>query len=217
VTDSLFFVLLALIGGTFFGSPIWGYFARKLYIRLDRVPKQRLVLLQLTLILLAILIVKTSWSFRGLLADALVLSLAFFSFVGLAFIVSALKPKYLTWIVPVAAMVPTIAGMFLTVTLLGLMFIVGEYVPERAGTIDARHSYRITYYGNATTSWGGARVKVLYHPLLLPFVEKQVFDRELEFSEFKFTEVEVKAGQNAILVVCPKLEGEPKVFTLPSS
>jgi len=208
---------MILFGVTCFSSPIWGWFARRWLLRFEHYRRARFLCVQLYLICIALLIVETPWSFRGLLVDAVFLSLGYFSFMGIAFSASALKPKFLTWIVPVAAMVPTIAGMFVTVTLLGLMFIIGDYVPEKAGTIDFRHTYRITYYGNATTSNGGARVQVLYHPLLLPFLERPIFDRELEFTDYDFTEAEVKGVAGAILVTCPTTSHSQKVFSVPIS
>jgi hypothetical protein len=104
----LFEFLLVITGAAFVLSPIWGFISRRLFTRMGGRYRNWLLGVQAALCLLGTLVLASNWSFSGVIADAFVLFLGYLAYSGLAFIVSAIRPRALTWVVTAVAMIPTL-------------------------------------------------------------------------------------------------------------
>jgi hypothetical protein len=133
----------------------------------------------LGLIASAVWIVCTKWSFTGLVPDAVALALAYWAYSFFLFLIPISKRLW-RGIVIAIGMIPAAAGISIgTFGLLGLIFALGDRSPHQEGTLSKNYSYRIAWWGDATSDHDGADLKILYHSAFAPFLEKEIMPRPL--------------------------------------
>jgi hypothetical protein len=189
--------------GSLIGALPFGFYLRRAFVTASPI-KRRNILVFLTSSLLSGLVILTSpWSFSGILLDAAVLSMAVISYFGLVFLLSLLPPQRWTWVLTLIGTLPlAIAVLPLS---LALVFIVGDEIPHSEGLLTRNYSYRINWFGNATTTYNGADFKLLYHPWPLSFLEKQVFVKRFVDGDCTVDKLEAHPapGGKQILIDCP--------------
>jgi hypothetical protein len=50
----------------------------------------------------------------------------------------------------------------------------------------------------------GADLTVLCHPTLIPFVEKEIFRKQYEDSDYTFADLSVNVSGKQVLILCPR-------------
>lgn len=198
----------ALFVATFLFSIPVGFFGRKVYLRSGRVARKWIVLCCFSAIAIASGILFSKWSFRGMIADAVFLSLAYLSYSLLVFLIST-RPKAPFVVLTVIGMVPTAAGLFLSVVgILGLMFVFGDMAPHERGNLNRNYAYRIAWWGGAMTDHDGADLKIFYRPTLAPFLEKEIYAKTYIDSSYDFDALKVFLVDGQIVLQCPSAGGK---------
>ncbi len=166
---------------------------------MDRSLRRQLLLVHAVVILLAVAIARSKWSFTGVMADAFVLSLAWFAYADLAFALSLLRPKAAGWALACIASLPLLAGLLVGISpfMVVVMFALHDMTPRKQAHLDRNYSYRITWYGAAFTS-EGSEVRVFYHPTLAPFLEKEIFLKQVPTDD-----IHLERKKDVIIVHCP--------------
>lgn len=189
---------------TFLISPVAAVLARRSFKDWAAPTKRTFIALNLALIAIATLILTTKWSFSGLVADAIVLAAGYFAYTALLFLISLIKPKWLTWSVVGLGLIPTAVGVFLGITMLGLLFILGDMVPREEARLSRNYSYRISWYGGAIADHDGAELTILYHPTYLPFIEEELLKKDYEDSDYDFQNLSVDLFGGQVRISCPR-------------
>jgi hypothetical protein len=199
--------IMAYFFGLAFGSSIgalpFGFYLRRPFVAASPSKRRNILVFLISALCSGLVILKSPWSFSGILLDAAVLSLATISYFGLVFLLSLLPPRRWTWVLTLIGTLP-IAIAVLPLSL-GLIFIVGDEIPRSEGLLTRNYSYRINWFGNATTSQNGADFKLLYHPWPLSFLEKQVLVKRFSDSDCTVDKLGAHpaSGGKQILIDCP--------------
>jgi hypothetical protein len=200
----------ALAFGSLVGALPFGFYLRRSFLKASPVKRRNILVFLTSAILSGLVILTSPWSFSGILLDAAVLSLAFISYFGVAFLLSLLPPRRWTWVLTLIGTLPI--AIYVLPLSLALIFIVGDEIPHAEGVLLTNYSYRINWFGNATTSQNGADFKLLYHPWPLSFVEKQVLVKRFLDSDCTVDNLEAHSTPDGkqILINCPG--AAPTVF-----
>jgi hypothetical protein len=204
MTLNLMTFFIAIWDATFLLSPIVALIARSEYKQWRSSVRRLFLVANFSFLTIGGLILVTKWSFSGLAADAVALGAGYSAYTCLIFLISLRRPKALTWTIVGMGMIPTAIGVLLGVTMLALFFVLGDLVPRKEAWLSRNYSYRITYYGGAMADHDGADLTVLYHPTLLPFVEKEIFRKQYEDSNYAFADLNVNFSGKQILILCPR-------------
>ncbi len=193
----------ALAFGSLIGALPFAFYLRRAFVTASAIKRRNILVFLISALLSGLVILKSPWSFSGILVDAAVLSLAVISYFGLVFLLSLLPPRRWTWVLTLIGTLP-IAIALLPLSL-GLVFIVGDEIPHSEGLLTRNYSYRINWFGNATTSQNGADFKLLYHPWPLSFLEKQVLVKRFSDSDCTVDKLEAHPapGGKHIIIDCP--------------
>lgn len=195
-------------------GPVIGFFLRRVLRPSDRRMKLGLYAALGALLLLAVAVLFSPLSFRGIGADALVGASGYIAFCIFAFATLSFrrigKPAFLAMAVPMAA------GILLaTIGVIGLWLTLGDTIPLRETWANSRYSCRFNSSGNATTSYGGVDVTVLYHPAIAPgLVWKRYsrsFDSKYEFDNLACT-LDVNAG--TLVITARRVNGSAETIKL---
>ena len=79
-----------------------------------------------------------------------------------------------------------------TIGILGLGFIILDYVPECKVRLSENYVYQINSFGNATTSSGGRTVKIMYSTNKLPLIERTIFSKDFDSRFYNTDSISVK-------------------------
>jgi hypothetical protein len=189
-------------------SPMWKLQRRTMFLGLDGKRRVVFILSRALLILLAVLMVRTPWSLRGILGDAILLTVAYFAYADLVFAFSAFSPRLVTWPASASGFLFIGLGLVCGMLFLGAELPASEIIPSQSADLGGNYAYRVALHGSPAADRGGARVKVLYRPPWLPVVEKQVFAKNYGDSECRFDAITVsRMSDSSIAIRCPQEEG----------
>jgi hypothetical protein len=129
------------------------------------------------------------WSFRGVLADAVVVSIAYAIYCLGAFSLLRLRPRMAAIACAAVALLPVAFGYIgATIGILGVGLALGDEVPIYETDLTPRISCRVRTFGNATTSDEGYVLELFHHPWPAPFLEKRIATKRIDDSSIPRTE-----------------------------
>ena len=190
-------------GATLVLSVPWGLYVRQRFVDGDARVRAGLVVPQLMMLIAGIFILLTPWSFSGVVFDSLCLLGGYLAYNGLVFLPSLLPPRKLTWLITAAGLVPTTIGML---SFVGSTMVPRESVRQTEAWLTPNYSYRVAKPGGATIADDDAELSILYHPSILPFMEKEVFRKIYVRSQYNAAALELHLtdDRRKIVIACPR-------------
>jgi hypothetical protein len=181
---------------------------RLAFLELRATKRHLFILAHMILILLALPMVLTGWSLRGVIADGVLLAFAYLAYADLVFSLSAFRPHFFTWPHRRADFSFMVLGILCGVLLVGVRSSRTDLIPRQSADLGGNYAYRIAAHDGLKPNCFGANVKVLYRPPWLPVVEKQVFAKNYVNSKCRYQAITVRrVSGDSIAIQCPQEEG----------
>jgi len=126
------------------------------------------------------------------------LNFIFFTLLYLSICILIISSKYLKnkilkiFIFIMGGFIILLGYIMSTFGILGLGFVVLDYVPKTKVRINENYVYQINSFGNATTSIGGRTVKIMYSSNKLPLIERTIFSKEFDSRFYSNDSIHVK-------------------------
>ena len=104
--------------------------------------------------------------------------------------------RFLKLTLRILGLIPVIIGyIFATGGILGIMFIIGDLVPEKTVKINDKFYYREYSIGNVTSIDGGKEYQFSKQITLLPFIEKRILKQEISYLHYDTDSIVVKVDE----------------------